>query len=321
MTTLEDAELLRLYAEEKSEAAFAELVRRHVSPVYAFALRRVRGDAHLAEDVVQVVFATLARKAATLRGRAVLGGWLCRAAHFAARNLVRAQSRRRAQRSEWELHQGPLARRLGNDLGWVEHTPAQFRALFPMVQEFTQVAESAGPRATPPVLAAGDRMMQHLVDTFGYDRAPDFIWAHTSVYSAYARIALEENLPPTTAARITQLSALTGQEASLIHADPARSVEEKRAALQGVAGKSAAPARRFDVPHRTAAHRPAGPGVVHRPRQRRLLAAECLSDRWPGRKLRPARSINPWCHNDGAFGMAAGRRQPQLEPTRPPDIP
>ena len=38
---IEDAELLRRYATGKSEAAFAELVRRQVNFVYACALRRV----------------------------------------------------------------------------------------------------------------------------------------------------------------------------------------------------------------------------------------------------------------------------------------
>src|SRR6185295_2966833 len=100
MTTLEDAELLRRYAAEKLEAAFAELVRRHLTPVYAYALRQVGGDAHLAEDVTQVVFATLARKAGTLAERHVLGGWLCRTTHFAARDVVRAERRRRAREQE-----------------------------------------------------------------------------------------------------------------------------------------------------------------------------------------------------------------------------
>ncbi len=97
---VEDAELLRRFATERSEAAFAEIVRRHLSPVYAFALRRVGGDAHLAEDVAQVVFTTLARKAASLTARQVLGGWLCRAAHFAARDVVRAERRRRVREQE-----------------------------------------------------------------------------------------------------------------------------------------------------------------------------------------------------------------------------
>ena len=38
----EDAELLRRYATENSEAAFAELIRRHVDLVYSAALRLVK---------------------------------------------------------------------------------------------------------------------------------------------------------------------------------------------------------------------------------------------------------------------------------------
>ena len=103
MTTLEDSELIRRYAADRTEAAFAELVRRHLTPVYAFALRRVGGDAHLAKDVTQIVFTTLARKAASLTDRRTLGGWLCRATHFAARDMVRAEWRRRAREQEAQI--------------------------------------------------------------------------------------------------------------------------------------------------------------------------------------------------------------------------
>jgi len=105
MTLLEDVELLHRYTDEKSEAAFAELVRRHLTPVYAFALRQVGGDAHLAEDVAQIVFSTLARKAASLGDRQVLGGWLCRTTHFAARDVVRTERRRRAREQEAQIMQ------------------------------------------------------------------------------------------------------------------------------------------------------------------------------------------------------------------------
>jgi RNA polymerase sigma factor (sigma-70 family) len=90
-----DCELLRRYAGTKSEEAFAELVRRHLNLVYSAALRQVNGDAHLAQDVAQIVFTDLARKAASLSRRATLTGWLYTSAHFAAAKIVRTENRRR----------------------------------------------------------------------------------------------------------------------------------------------------------------------------------------------------------------------------------
>ena len=66
-----DQQFLREYAEHRSEAAFAELVRRHVDFVYSAAVRMVR-DAHLAQDVAQGTFVALARNAAKLTERPVL---------------------------------------------------------------------------------------------------------------------------------------------------------------------------------------------------------------------------------------------------------
>src|SRR5450755_2485294 len=64
-----DSELLRQFAQTNSEAAFAELVKRHVNLVYSAALRQVNGDAHSAKDVAQMVFTDLARKADSLAHR------------------------------------------------------------------------------------------------------------------------------------------------------------------------------------------------------------------------------------------------------------
>ena len=49
VNSLTDQQLLREYAERRSEAAFAELVRRHVDLIYSAALRLVC-DSHLAQD-------------------------------------------------------------------------------------------------------------------------------------------------------------------------------------------------------------------------------------------------------------------------------
>ncbi len=87
-------ELLRQYADTGSEKAFAELVLRNLPLVYSAALRQVGRDEQLAKDVAQSVFTDLARKAASLRGRGVLTGWLYTSARFAAANAARAHRRR-----------------------------------------------------------------------------------------------------------------------------------------------------------------------------------------------------------------------------------
>lgn len=109
----DDSELLRRYATEGAEDAFAELVRRHLNLVYTAALRQVNGDAHLAADVAQVVFTDLARKAAVLASHRVLAGWLFTSTRFAAANAVRGERRRhgREQKAQamMELSAHPAA--------------------------------------------------------------------------------------------------------------------------------------------------------------------------------------------------------------------
>jgi RNA polymerase sigma factor (sigma-70 family) len=101
MNMTPDNELLRRYANTRSEEAFAELVRRHVNLVYSAALRQVSGDAHHAQDAAQMVFTDLARKALLLSRRESLTGWLYTSAHFAAAKITRTESRRRGREEKF----------------------------------------------------------------------------------------------------------------------------------------------------------------------------------------------------------------------------
>jgi RNA polymerase sigma factor (sigma-70 family) len=91
--TTDDAELLRLYVEGRSESAFSTLVDRHLPLVFHAALRRT-GNRQTAEDVAQHVFIALARNAAPASRRAALAGWLYTTTRFAANHAMRTESRR-----------------------------------------------------------------------------------------------------------------------------------------------------------------------------------------------------------------------------------
>lgn len=115
-----DSQLLRAYAEERSEAAFAELVRRHMDFVYSAGLRMV-GDTHLAKDVTQGVFVALAKQAGQLTQHPVLSGWLHRTAQNIAAQTIRTAVRRRHREQEAIAMKELLS--AGNEAGWEEIAP------------------------------------------------------------------------------------------------------------------------------------------------------------------------------------------------------
>jgi RNA polymerase sigma factor (sigma-70 family) len=98
----DDMELLRNYAFRQSEQAFETLVSRHVNLVYSVAVRQVR-DPHLAEDVTQVVFALLARKAGTLGSGTIIPSWLHRTVGFVAADALKSQRRRALRELEADM--------------------------------------------------------------------------------------------------------------------------------------------------------------------------------------------------------------------------
>ena len=99
MPDANDMELVRDYARQNSESAFAELVRRHINLVYSVVVR-FTGNPGDAEDVTQAVFILLARKAASLSDRTVVRGWLYETTRLTAAGFLRGQKRRRSWEQE-----------------------------------------------------------------------------------------------------------------------------------------------------------------------------------------------------------------------------
>src|SRR5882724_11675306 len=99
MQSTDDRALLRQYAENNSDEAFAALVTRHVNLVYSVALRHV-GNPHAAEEITQAVFIILAKKAAQLRHDKALSSWLFQVTRLTANNFVRSEMRRQHREQE-----------------------------------------------------------------------------------------------------------------------------------------------------------------------------------------------------------------------------
>jgi RNA polymerase sigma factor (sigma-70 family) len=107
-----DIELLRQYAREGSENAFASLVSRHANLVYSAALRKT-GNPHAAEEITQAVFIILAKKARNLRRGTILSGWLYQTARLTAASFLRTEIRR--ARREQETFMQSLSNETGPD--------------------------------------------------------------------------------------------------------------------------------------------------------------------------------------------------------------
>ncbi len=96
----ESRALLAEYAQNGDESAFRDLVARYLDLVYSTALRRLGGDAQLAEDVAQTVFLHLAKKARKIPSGVLLGGWLHQATCNVAGTVSRAERRRQNRERE-----------------------------------------------------------------------------------------------------------------------------------------------------------------------------------------------------------------------------
>jgi RNA polymerase sigma factor (sigma-70 family) len=129
MQPTDDSTLLRQYAKNRSEEAFAALVTRHVNLVYSVALRHV-GDPHHAEEIAQAVFIILAKKAAQLRHDRALSSWLFQATRLTANNFVRSETRR--HRRDLEAHMQSILNESGDEVWpgiapWLDTAVANLR--------------------------------------------------------------------------------------------------------------------------------------------------------------------------------------------------
>jgi RNA polymerase sigma factor (sigma-70 family) len=120
MPDANDMDLVREFARHNSEAAFTELVRRHINLVYSVA-RRCTGNDGDAHDVTQAVFIILARKAAELREKTLLTGWLYETTRFAAARLLRTNARRHAR--EQEAYMQSTLNESDNSVVWTQLSP------------------------------------------------------------------------------------------------------------------------------------------------------------------------------------------------------
>ncbi len=90
---LTDGQLLDRYLTRRDESAFAALVVRHGPMVLGVCHAVLHGSPEV-EDAFQATFLVLIRKAASIRGRDAVGGWLYRVAHRVAVEAGRDRARR-----------------------------------------------------------------------------------------------------------------------------------------------------------------------------------------------------------------------------------
>src|SRR5271165_2594328 len=93
-TSETDGQLLSRWAAGKDNRAFAALVGRHASLVWR-ASQNVLNQREDVEDVFQATFLVLAQKAASLRNRSSLAGWLFETAQRLALKARTSALRRR----------------------------------------------------------------------------------------------------------------------------------------------------------------------------------------------------------------------------------
>jgi RNA polymerase sigma factor (sigma-70 family) len=126
-----DMGLVRQYAAQHSEGAFAALVSRHANLVYSVALRQVHNP-QLAEEITQAVFIILAQKAGSLNEKTILPGWLYRTACFTSSSARKREQRR--QQREQEAYMRSTLQEGQADAAWEQMSPLLEEAMLRLGQ-------------------------------------------------------------------------------------------------------------------------------------------------------------------------------------------
>jgi len=124
----DDAHCLEQYIRDGSEPAFRKVVERYIGLVNSTARRMTGGNVHLAEDVTQLVFTDLARKASSLPRGTILGGWLHRHTCYTALKALRTENRRH-QRETIAMEIQTINETSSHDAHWLELAPVLDEAL------------------------------------------------------------------------------------------------------------------------------------------------------------------------------------------------
>lgn len=120
-----DFDLLQAFVRNADQPAFAAVVKRHIDLVYATAFRTMQ-DQGGAEEVAQLVFGVLAKKAWLFAADDSLPAWLYKTALLQSKQWIRGEMRRRRREQ--------TAAELGTTMKQPDEEPA-LRALIPMLNE------------------------------------------------------------------------------------------------------------------------------------------------------------------------------------------
>src|SRR5262245_60547932 len=116
-----DSDLLTRFANQRDEAAFQAIVRRHGAMVFS-ACRTAAKSEQDAEDAFQATFLVLARRAQAIRKAQSLGSWLFGVAHRAglrARTISLKSKLRQVTAAKGEVSSAPEAS-AAESLSWAE---------------------------------------------------------------------------------------------------------------------------------------------------------------------------------------------------------